>query len=201
MFPKRFMERRQVVEDHPFAGISDAVFMSSRGGQHFRRFMDAFLRPGLDQLNWTDRNCYIGPNVVPTGPDEMSLYYMEHYRRPTCRLRRATLRTDGFVSVNAPYEGGELLTRPLAFTGHELVLNFATSAAGSLNVEIQDAEGHALEGYGLKDSREFYGDHVEHAVRWGFGTKATADIGALADRPVRLRFVLKDADLYSLRFR
>ena len=198
MFPKRFVKDRKFHPDWKVNGISEAVFMSSRDGKHWdRRFMEAFLRPGPDPNNWTDRNIYIGPGIVPTGPAELSLYYVEHYRHPSARLRRATLRTDGFCSVRAPYAGGELVTHPLTFAGDELVVNYSTSAVGSLRVEIQDVSGRPLDGYGLSQCPEIYGDQIERAVAWQQG----ADVSALAGRPVRLRFVLRDADLYALQFR
>lgn len=159
--------------------------------------MEAFLRPGLDPDNWTDRNMYVGPRVTPTGSDEMSIYYMEHYRHPSVRIRRASLRTDGFVSVHARYDGGELLTKPLTFGGEALVLNYATSAVGCVRVEIQDAEGRPIPGYSLAEACEIYGDEVERVVSWKDG----ADVRRLAGRPVRLRFALKDADLFSMRFK
>jgi hypothetical protein len=198
MFPKRFMPERKVVADHPAVGVSDAVFMTSRDGHHWdRRFMEAFLRPGLDQDNWTERNMYIGPNVVPTAPDEMSLYYMEHYRHPSCRIRRGVLRTDGFVSIHAGYTEGTLVTKPFTFEGKELVINYATSAVGRVRVEIQDTSGSPITGYTLSESSEIYGDEIEHVVCW----QGEGDVRALAGQPIRLRFVMKDADLYSIRFR
>ena len=198
MFPKRFVPERKFYPDWEAGGISEAVFMSSRDGMHWdRRFMEGFLRPGPDPDNWTDRNMYIGPGIVPTGPAELSLYYIEHYRRPSARLRRATLRTDGFCSVRALYAGGEFLTRPLTFAGEELVINYSTSAVGSLQVEIQDATGRPLEGYALSQCPEIYGDEIERVVTWQQGT----GISALAGQPIRLRFVLRDADLYAIQFR
>ena len=167
MFPKRFFPERKFYEDWPWGGISESVFMTSRDGVHWdRRFMEAFIPPGTDPDNWTDRNMYKGVGVVPTGPAEMSVYYVEHYRRPSAHLRRGTLRIDGFVSVKAPYSAGELVTRPLTFEGGELVINYATSAAGSLRVEIQDAEGHPLDGYLLSQSTEIFGDQIERVVAW-----------------------------------
>jgi len=79
----------------------------------------------------------------------------------------------------------------------ELVINFATSAAGSVRIEVQDADGKPIEGFALADCPETFGDAIERTVRW----KAGPDVSRLAGRPVRLRFVLKDADLYSFRFR
>ena len=69
------------------------------------------------------------------------------------RLRRHTLRIDGFVSVEAPLRGGELLTKPVRFEGSTLVINFSTSAAGSVRVEIQDRDGQPIDGHALADCR------------------------------------------------
>ena len=103
----------------------------------------------------------------------------------------------GFASVNAGYAGGELLTRPLRFEGSELVLNYATSAAGSVRVEVQDVGGRPMPRFKVAESVEMYGDEIERVVSWEGG----ADLSQVAGQPVRLRFVMKDADLYSLRFR
>ena len=139
----------------------------------------------------------VGVGVVPTGPAEISLYYKEHNLRPTARFRRGGLRTDGFVSAYAPFGGGEMLTKPLAFAGSELVLNYATSAAGSLRVEVQDTEGRPLEGRSLADCGEIFGDEIERVVSWSGGS----DVSDLAGTPVRLRLAMEEAHVYSLRFR
>jgi len=198
-FPMRFVPSRNAVKyNFDTSGVSDGVFMTSRDGVHWnRRFMEAFIRPGLDQDNWTHRNLITAWGILPTGEDELSLYYTEHYRHATARLRRASLRLDGFVSAGAPYRGGELLTKPLVFEGKELVLNYSTSAAGSIRVEVLDTGGKPVNGHTLDDCPEIYGDQIERTVAW----KGGADVGQLAGKPVRLRFVIKDADLYSIRFR
>ena len=125
------------------------------------------------------------------------MYYSEHYSHPTNRLRRRTLRLDGFVSVHADGRGGDLITKPLLFEGKELVLNFATSAAGGVTVEIQDEGGRPVSGYALSECPEFYGDEIEYVVRWKDGSDVSGSVG----RTVRLRFWMRDADLYSIRFR
>jgi len=112
-------------------------------------------------------------------------------------LRRGSLRLDGFASLQAGYSGGEALTHPLSFEGRQLVVNYATSAAGSVRIEVQDAEGQPLPGYTLDDCPEMYGDQIAQPVCWD----SSSDLGALAGQPVRLRLVLKDADVYSLKFR
>lgn len=197
-FPKRFMPHRHAVKEQPEPGVSDAVFMSSRDGLHWdRRFMEAFIRPGLDRENWTHRSNMPAWGIVPTSPEETSLYYTEHYDHSTCRLRRATLRVDGFVSVHADYAGGDILTKPLVFEGRELVVNYSTSAVGSIRVELQDEAGKPISGHALEEADELYGDEVERIVTW----RPRSDVTRLQGRPVRLRFAMKDADLYSFRFR
>jgi hypothetical protein len=63
-------------------------------------------------------------------------------------------------------------------------------------VEIQNADGKPLPGFTLADSIELYGDTVARNALW----KNNPDLGALAGKPVKLRFVMKDADLYSIKF-
>jgi hypothetical protein len=92
--------------------------------------------------------------------------------------------------------GGEVLTKPLTFTGHSLSMNFASSAAGGVKVEIQDANGKPMPGFTLSDCEEHFGDSLARTVVW----KSGHDVSSLAGKPVRLLFVLKDADVYSFRF-
>ena len=130
-------------------------------------------------------------------PRELSLYATESYfTGATSRLRRYSIRIDGFASVFAPLGGGELITKPLLFNGDTLNINFSTSAAGSIRVEIQNLKGEPIKGHALADCAEIFGDAIDYPVRWQSGT----DIRPLAEEPVRLRFVLRDADLYALRF-
>jgi len=62
---------------------------------------------------------------------------------------------------------------------------------------LQDENGKAVPGFALGDGPEMIGDSIERAARWPRGS----DVGALKGKPVRLRFVMKDADLFSYRFR
>lgn len=201
-FPKRFMPERRVFE-HQYKGVSDAVFMSSRDGVSFRRWGEAFIRPGPQPERWLNRNNMINCGFAQTAApyagvsDELSFYSIEgYYRGEACRMRRYTLRLDGFVSLRAPLAGGEALSRPLVVGGAELRLNYATSAAGSVQIEVQDAAGKALPGFGLDDCPAAYGDETDGVIRWNEGS----DLGRLAGQTVRLRLRLADADLYALRW-
>lgn len=197
-------EMRSAATQRYGTAITEGLMMASRDGLTFKRWNEAFLPPGIERPGtWNYGHQYIAWHLVetksalPGAPKEFSLYAGERYwNSKGSALRRYTLRIDGFVSATAPMSGGELLTKPLTFQGGKLVLNFATSAAGSLAVELQDAAGQALPGFALADCSELFGDTLERTVTW----KGGADVSALAGRPVRLRFVLKDAHVYSLRF-
>lgn len=206
--PMRFLPGRRVLTpeqervlgvDRGYAGdVAETVLMTSRGGTRYDRlFLEGFIRPGPDLGNWASRAGLSALGIVPTGPAEMSLYKQAHYAQADAHLVRYRLRTDGFVSVQAPFRGGMLVTRPLRFRGRELVLNFSTGAAGGVRVEILDEEGLGVPGWSGDAVIEQVGDEIERVVLW----KGGSDLATLAGRPVRLRFALKDADLYSFRFR
>lgn len=180
--PTRFHTRR--------SGITDVAFMTTRPGsdRYQRLFKEAFIRPGLGPRGWGNRSNYVAWHVVPTSDTEMSMYMYGG--------AQYVLRYDGFISVHASYEEGEFVTKPLKFAGDRLEVNYATSAAGGIHVEIQDADGNPIEGYRLDDSDLLYGDEISRIVTWS----GNADVSGLAGEPVRLRFVMNEADLYSLRF-
>ena len=185
--------------------VTDGMFMSSRDREHFTIWPESFIRPGLRlRDSWFYGDTYQNwglietPSALADGPPELSLYVTERTLQETAGVvRRYTLRVDGFVSLHAPLVGGELVTQPLTFAGHQLILNASTSGAGSVRVEIQDADGHALPGFALADCQEFYGDSLAGTASW----KRGSDLSSLAGRPVRLRFVVRDADLYSFKTR
>ncbi|MBC8876509.1 MAG: hypothetical protein H8E44_44340 [Planctomycetes bacterium] len=184
--------------------LTEGLLMSSRDGVHFQRWNEAFLRPGIEREGtWHYGHQYIAWHVVEThsaidgAPNELSLYACESYwTGNSSAVRRYTLRLDGFVSVSAPFAGGHLVTKPLTFTGKKLTLNFSTSAAGSIRVELQKPDGQPIPGFSLADCQEVFGDELERTVTW----KSGSDLAELVSQPVRLRFVLRDADLYSLQF-
>lgn len=205
-FPARFMPGKRVITEAEAKAIrvvpkyggdcADTVFMTTRGGAVYdRTFMEGFVRPGCCPEDWVSRTNYAAENVVQTGETEMSLYVNHNYAQPTAYLRRYALRLDGFSSIRAPHRGGELRTKPFRFDGRRLLLNFATSAAGSIRVEVQDGTGRPLPGFALKEAPALAGNRIDHPYAW-----PSADIARLARRAIRLRFVMKDADLFALRF-
>ncbi|CAL1519379.1 hypothetical protein [Chitinophaga sp. MM2321] len=198
-------KKRSQTETRFGTAISEALFMVSRDGVKFKRWNEAFLRPGIERKGtWNYGHQYMGWHVVQTksdlegAPDELSLYTVESYWTDnSSELRRYTLRLDGFVSVNAPMSGGEVVTRPVTFTGKNLLLNFSTSAAGEIKVELQDKHGKPIPGFTLNDCEPVFGDTIERPVYW----KKGADVSKLKGKTIRVRFVMKDADLYAFRFK
>ncbi len=210
--PARFMYQRRVVTDEQLSRMevvgyqghvyyndcSETVFMTTRPGttRYDRTFMEGFVTPGRGAENWVSRTNYALQGVFQTGQAEMSFYVNRHYAQKSWHIERQTLRLDGFSSLNAPYEGGEMVTSPFRFSGKELKINYSTSAAGSVQVEIQDGEGTVIPGFTASDCPEIIGDEIERVVSW----KGGSDLSRIAGQTICLRFVMKDADLYSLNF-
>jgi hypothetical protein len=169
--------------------ITDIVLMATRPGsdRYHRHFKEAFIRPGLGPRGWRNRANYITLNVVQTSPTEMSMFMYGG--------AQYVLRLDGFISINAGFKEGEFLTKPVKFSGSRLEINYSTAGAGQIRVELQRADGQPCPGFTLEDCDPIRGDAISHTVTWN----ENADI-ALAGQPVRVRFVMNEADIYSLRF-
>ena len=203
----RFMGGKRVVTPEEAAACSvvegydgdcsDPVLMTTRGGNVYdRTFMEALVRPGLDPGDWVSRSNYPVRGIVQTGPDEMSVYIERFNAQPRKRIHRYTWKLDRIASVSAPYKGGEFRTKPLIFCGEDMFINANTSAAGTIQIEILDKDGQPIPGYELDKSPVLTGNWIEKKVRWAEDKSAAP----LAGREVILRFVMKDADLYALRF-
>lgn len=185
--------------------LTETLVMSSRDGVTFDRWNEAFIRPGAERKGtWTYGDIFTAWHVVetksttPGAPNELSLYVSDNYWKGTASsVRRYTLRLDGFASVQAPMKGGEVTTKALIFKGDALNLNFSSSAAGDILVELLDEHGKPIPGFTLSDCDPVFGDSIERTVSW----KGSTDVSALAGKPVKLRFQLRDADLFAFQFK
>ena len=104
----------------------------------------------------------------------------------------ATLRRDGFASMEAGKKKGTLLTRPVTFSGKYLFVN-VDCPEGELRVEVLDEQDRVLKQFSVKTSRPICIDKTLHKVEWATGD----DLSALADKPVKFRFHLTNGRLYS----
>ena len=105
-------------------------------------------------------------------------------------------RLDGFVSADAPYDGGELTTPPIVFEGRRLELNLDCSAAGDARVEILNADRKPVEGFKLAEADLLRGNALRKIVTW----QGSDDVSRLAGCPVHLRLVMRSAKLYAFQF-
>ena len=127
----------------------DVQLATSRDGISWQRAggRNPFLRLGPPDAG-DSRMIYAFTQPVQVG-DELWIYYggfrygiSEGVALKRGAYFRARLRLDGFISADAPYEGGELVTVPLRFRGERLALNADTSAGGAIRVQIEDEGGN-----------------------------------------------------------
>ncbi len=147
--------------------------------------------------SWDDGQLYTATQPILVG-DRLRLYYgaadAEHGREgeATCSIGLATLRKDGFASLDAGRTPGEILTRKLVGAAGPLHLNYQCRPGGSIKVEVLDEDGRPLPGYTRDDCPPLDGDNISETVTWRSHKELPA-----GPSPLRLRFILQDASLYS----
>jgi len=99
----------------------------------------------------------------------------------------AVLRRDGFVSLDARKKEGQLITRPFVLRNKEILVNVNIRNGGRVLVEASDKAGKVI-----ATSKEIRGDHRRTEVRWAKG-----NIAILKGKVVKLKFTLREAELYS----
>ncbi|MDE0086182.1 MAG: hypothetical protein OXU23_10750 [Candidatus Poribacteria bacterium] len=183
-------------------GTIDTSLATSRDGINWQRVLDrqTFLTLG-EKGSWEDGMVRISQNFI-TYNDQLYFYYggvngphtgrkfKQVERKHKSMLGLATLRRDGFVSLDAGETEGYMLTKPLTLDGKDLNLNVDASR-GYVVVAVADDMGTPLENY---TSERITGDELETAVNF------SRPLDAIKGREVRLQFQLKDASLYSYWF-
>ncbi|MDZ7724116.1 MAG: hypothetical protein U5R06_15240 [candidate division KSB1 bacterium] len=191
-------------------GMRDVRLLISRDSKEFKRMGNrkAFMGPGPSGR--FDSKCvWALPNPIVMG-DEIWIYYVGWNFDRIGRidpdapdgmsrsvLSRAIMRLDGFVSADAPYEGGEMITKPITFKGNKLEINANTGAGGSIRVEILDHDGYPIPGFSIEESNWIVGNSVRFPVSW----TSDGNLESLNGKIVRLRFVMRDCKLYAFQFK
>ena len=181
-FPTRYEASSQQVEP---------ILMSSRDGVQFHRYAEPVVPRTAPKDRDHNRSNYMtwGMFQLPGEPQEISVYATEnYYERTPGRVRRFVYRVDGFVALRGATTGGQVTTKSLRFKGSRLLLNYVVRPGGALSVEALDESGQLL-----GRSTPIRGDAVDARVRWQQDPK-------LDGGQVKLRFNLKNADLFSFRF-
>ena len=109
-------------------------------------------------------------------------------------LGLATLRADGFVSLDAGLREGIICTKPFFSTGEKLIINARCGEKGYIDVEMLDPLQDPWAGFTREECDRFIGDEVDHVVTWGGRSAVNTIVGY-----TRVRFHMKDAELYSFR--
>jgi hypothetical protein len=176
--------------------ITDAILMLSRNGEMWHRYNEAIFTPGYEhERNWVYGDCYPAYGFVDSGREVYYMYTKDWHRsegepKP---LNRYEIRKDGFACYMAGGEERVLITKPLVFEGKDLHLNFSTSAYGYIYVDVLDEDGNELS---MKSSFEIYGNTIDRKIAFADGS----DFSEYSGKPVRLRFRMRDAKVFSLKF-
>ena len=182
-FPTRYEPKSQQVEP---------ILMTSREGTLFHRYADPVIPRSAPRDRNHNRSNYMvwGMIQLPGKPNEISVYGTEnYYERTPGRVRRFAYRVDGFVALRGGAEGGQMTTKPLRFKGQQLLLNYIVNPTGNLTVEAIDNTGHVI-----GKSKPLTGDAIDASVTW-------SQEPDLRSGNIKLRFNVKSADVYSLRFK
>ncbi len=174
----------------------------SRDGFHFSRPEKrvAFLRGTRQEDTW-DRNYLHSPTGICTVVGDKLYFHYTAYSgkwgdRPGMyrgyAMGLATLRRDGFASMEAGDADGTLTTRPVKFQGKYLFVN-VDCPEGELRVELLDEAGQPIAPFTRAACRPVTEDSTIRRIEWEGGE----DPAALAGTPVRFRFFLTNGKLYS----
>jgi hypothetical protein len=198
---------------HPLDGFNytlDVRLTASRDGRQWSRVCDRQIFLGGDAGRWDEKRIYIDSALVR---DDYVWIYSRGSNVPHRAIGEtigtsaggrtflgdalglARLRLDGFVAVQGLEPGGTLTTKPLEFEpARELLVN-ADSSGGQLEVEVLTLFGEPIPRFTRRECRPVAADGQRQRVTWSSG-RPMADL----PQPVRLRFFLRDAKLYSFQF-
>jgi len=182
---------------------SDLQLAVSRDGWKWERAAGrATAVPCGPTGSWDRCQIAVSPMPVAVGDRDLWFYYGGRVNRhtPYSGADRAPsigaigamrIRRDGFVHIEASYDGGTLVTQPIVLRSLDLRVN-VSSSFGSLQVQLLDGEGRPVADYTCPP---VIADGVDVPVTWTGDRKPTVWL----NRPVRLRFTLKNARLYAFR--
>ena len=194
-------ERFETLDKRCAIAVTDCLFMTSRDGINWKRYNDAFLRPGPESgRNWCYGDVYLSSGLVETASpyrgcdNEISMYCGENrWMGIPGEIYRYTMRLDGFVSQNAawdsPWDSPALVTKKFIYEGKDLFINFATSAYGHMTITLRADDGRSIY------TGEIFGDSTNRHVVFENGSPADFE-----GQPVVMEIKMRDADIYSFKF-
>lgn len=186
--PMRFHETRKKLKEYngnPWNsnGLSDVLLMTSRDGHNWNRTIkEPYIRNSLDPSDWTQRG------IIPLGGiidrnGEFYIYCAKHYMSENDGIWRYSIPRFRFISVSAPYDGGEFTTKLVEFTSDDIYLNYQTGVYGYIVVDVLDETGNVIH-----TGEEIFGNELSCHIHFE-GIKGTCG---------RLRFRMKESELYAI---
>ena len=170
----------------------------SRDGFHYHRpDRTRFLGVNPTQGAWNWGNVQSAGGCCLVVKDKLYFYVSgrmlgDRFWDGNCHTGLATMRHDGFASMNAGEAAGALTTRPVRFAGKHLFVN-VDAPNGELRVAVLDRDEKRIEGLTLADCTPMAADSTIQRVRWKGGN----DLASVAGKPVRFQFRLRRGRLYS----
>jgi len=171
---------------------NDIVVGFSRDGFHWSRpDRRAFIGISESKRAWNYGNVQSAGGCCLVVGDKL-YFYVSGRNSGACSTGLATLRRDGFASMDAGESEGMLTTRPVRFTGKYLFVNI-DAPKGKLRVEVLDGKGQVIPPFTRENCVPIVADKTLQAVNW----KGADDLSSLSGKPVRFRFHLTNGKLYS----
>jgi hypothetical protein len=183
--------------------ITDIHMGYSRDGFHFYRppKRDAFIQATRKEGTWDRGYLHIPPGICTVVGDKLYFYYTgcfsgingekgETYSG--CAIGLATLRRDGFASMDAGQAEGSLTTRPVRFKGNYMFVN-VDCPKGELRAELLDENDQPIAPFTLANCQPVKTDSTLYQMAW----KGADELAALAGKPVKIRFTLTNGELYA----
>ena len=201
-FYNPFRKRWVLCTDGKFPKLTEMELAFSRDGFHWdRSWRESFIGASREPGDWERGYIHSAGGCCLIVGDELYFYYGAFsgvsprgtggiYAGAATGL--ATLRRDGFASMDAGEQPGLLTTRPLTFAGSHLFVNL-DAPAGRLHVAALDEQGQVIEPFTLENCLPVCGNSTCLPVRW----RGADNLAALAGRAVRLRFELQSGQFYS----
>lgn len=188
-----------ICEKHGIQKKNEVFLGYSRDGFHFTRpSFKPFMAVNETEGAWNWGNMQ-SINGVPLVVGD-SLYFYSSGRKLNqvmwdghTSTGLATLRRDGFVSMQAGKEESYLLTEKIHFDGSYLFVN-TNVGKGQLLVEVLNEQGEPIEGYSRKDCILIKKtDSTKQLITW----KKNQNMKELSGKTIRLNFYLTNGDLYA----
>ena len=171
----------------------------SRDGFHWHRpDRAAFIPVSEKQGDWNWGNVQSAGGGCLVVGDRLYFYVSGRAGVPgttssgVCSTGLALLRRDGFASLDAADQPGQITTRPLRFSGRFLFVN-AIASRGELRAEALDEKKNPIPPFTRENCQPVRTDGTRLAVTWS----SAPDLKSIAGKPVRFRFSLTRGELFS----